>query len=361
MPTINDYPSLDMTYVNVDDVTSPRSILRADYGEGYADTAIVGAPGGRKQFALSAGVWPDSVDQPLISGETIMEYYWSFFEARLDAGNEPFIIEWRSRSWLVELAEPQHGVSTHTSDLFTPHGITLNMRRVSGLTHALDGSLFDPSLILSSTWGRFRNAQTFPDSLPFPWINAWMNEATGGNNHSLEADLTDVVSAPNVLGTHDAVRLSSTTNDGFLYDPTAIGDEIPGIYEAFFVMKMREATFSNNAGILSADETIVGLVGQSGTTKFFDIGLTADQYEYKKNNVAYAINDQQAPMNEFGVVHARFLEGKVLENLQIGKDRDFADRFAEVDFIEILLCDELLNDLDSEACSRYLMTYYGIS
>lgn len=351
-----------MTYVNVDDVTSPRSILRADYGDGFADTAIVGAPGGRKQFALSAGVWPDSVDQPLISGETIMEYYWSFFEARLDAGNEPFIIEWRDRSWLVELAEPQHGVSTHTSDLFTPHGITLNMRRVSGLTHALDGSIFDPSLILSSTWGRFRNAQTFPDSLPFPWINAWMNEVDG-NNHSLEAGSTDVTVAANVLGTHDAIRLSATTNDGFLFDPNATtpGDETPVIFEAFFVMKMREATFSNFAGILSADETIVALLGDSGTTKFFDIGLTANQYEYKKNNVSYAINNQQAPMNEFGVVHTRFLEGKVLEFLQIGKDRDFAGRFAEVDFIDILLCNELLNDLDSEACSRYLMTYYGIS
>lgn len=139
-----DYDLLDMTYLNVDSVRSPRSILRADYGDGYADTAIVGALGGRKQFTISSGVWPDSEDQPMIGAQTIFEYYWSFFEDHLDAGNEPFRIEWRDRQWLVDLSEPVHGIAVHTSDLFTPEGLTLNLRRVRGIDVNTDGSIAGP-------------------------------------------------------------------------------------------------------------------------------------------------------------------------------------------------------------------------
>lgn len=145
MPSIDDFEELDLTYLNVDDVKSTRSILRADYGDGYADTAIVGALGGRKTFVLSAGVWPDDETIAAIGSDSAMEYYWNFLEARLDAGNEPFVIEWRTRKWLVELAEPEHGVEVHTSDLFTPHGITLNMRRVVDMEFNADGSISEDS------------------------------------------------------------------------------------------------------------------------------------------------------------------------------------------------------------------------
>lgn len=359
MPTISDFNELDLTGLNVDHVRPTRAILRADYGDGYADTSRVGALGGVRTFQVS-GLWPDDASIASIAGKSWKKYYSDFFDERLDNANEPFIISHEGRKWLVDIEGGGYGYEVHTSDLFTPDGITLNLRRVRGLTFCSDGSLFDPSLILSSTWGRWRNAASFPDALPFPYVKAWSNEIDP-NNHSLEAGSTDVVVASNVLGSHDALRFSGTTNNGFIYDQNATGGSEPTIYEAYFVMKMREATFSNFGGILSADVTIPAILGNQGTTKFFDIGLTANQYEYRKNAVAYAINDQQAPMNAFGVVHARFLDGVVLENLQIGKDRDFAGRFAEMDLIEAVLCSELLDDRDSEAFSRFLMTYYGIS
>lgn len=359
MPELSDYEEINMTYLNVDHVTSRRSILSANYGDGYKDTTRVGAPGGVKTFTVSAGVWPDSEDQPMIGTQTIFDYYWSFFEERLDNANEPFVLEWRGRKWLVEFAEPEHGVEVHTADLFTPDGIELTMRRVVGLIHCLDGSVFDPSLIESSFWGRFRNAQNFPSALGFPWSNPWENEIDP-LNYSLEAGSTDVTVVPNALGDHDAIRLSATTNDGFLYCPNASGPA-PGIYEAFFVMKQREATFSNLAGILSADATVAGLVGSTGTPKFFDLG-EGDDYEYKKNNVSYANSDMQAPMNEFGVVNVRFLNGKALNLLQIGKDRDFSGRFGKTDYLEIwLIKNAPLDELDSEAASRWLMREYDIT
>lgn len=70
-----------------------------------------------------------------------MEYYTTFFDERLDNANEPFIIEWRSRQWLVDFDEPQYGVEVHTSNLFTPDGITLNLRRVQDMAFNADGSI----------------------------------------------------------------------------------------------------------------------------------------------------------------------------------------------------------------------------
>ena len=66
-----DYP---LTGVNVDTVRSTRSVLSADYGDGYRDSAIVGAPGGRKSFTLSSGVWPDDsaiAAPPRVRGTTV--------------------------------------------------------------------------------------------------------------------------------------------------------------------------------------------------------------------------------------------------------------------------------------------------
>lgn len=144
MPTIDDYEELDLTGLNVDHVTPMRSILTADYGHGYKDTARVGPLGGTRQFVLSAGVWPDDENVAAIGSDSWMEYYTNFFDTRLDNANEPFVIEWRDRKWLVDLAEPQYGVEVHTSDLFTPDGITMNLRRVIDMDFDVDGSILLP-------------------------------------------------------------------------------------------------------------------------------------------------------------------------------------------------------------------------
>jgi hypothetical protein len=141
MPTIADFEELDLTGLNVDHVTLHRSILQADYGHGYKDTTRVGPVGGTRQFVVSAGVWPDDEDLATIDGVSWMEYYTTFFDERLDNANEPFIIEWRGRKWLVDFDEPQYGVEVHTADLFTPDGIVLNLRRVQDMEFETDGSI----------------------------------------------------------------------------------------------------------------------------------------------------------------------------------------------------------------------------
>jgi hypothetical protein len=358
MPQLSDYEELNLIGLNVDHATTVgRTTLRANYGDRFRDTAVIGAVGGATDFVLSAGVWPDDEDVAVIGTDSWMEYYTAFLKDRMNNGNEPFIIDWRNRKWLVDLAEPKYGVEVHTSDLFTPDGIELRMVRVKGLTHCRDGSVFDPSLIAANTWGWYKNAESFPTAFPGPIGNAWKNELeTSLGEFALLVDGTDVVSVADQLGTFDAVRFSGTTNNGFLHADSIIKT----VYEAFFVMKMREATFSNNAGILTAGVTAAALVGGSGTNAFYNLAHGTG-YTYKLNNTEHPETAQTAPMNAFGVVHIRFENGITLSDPQVGKDRDFAGRFAEMDMIEMRLCDLPINDDYSEAYSRYLMRYYGIS
>lgn len=143
MATYLGYEILDMTVLNVDEVSRrPNNILSADFGDDYRVTAFVGLSGIRSgyRFALSAGVWPDD-EELTIDGVSVFEYYWEFFNDRIDAGNEPFIITWHDKYWLVDLAEPELGVEVHTADLFTPAGIEVRRRAVAGVTTNADGSI----------------------------------------------------------------------------------------------------------------------------------------------------------------------------------------------------------------------------
>lgn len=146
MATLLGYEILDMTVLNVDLAgRQARHILEAEFGDDVRATANVGNVGGVRSghvFSLSAGVWPDDEEISTVDGVSAMEYYWEFFNDRIDAGNEPFIIEWRDAYWLVDLAEPNVGVDVHTSDLFTPQGISVRRRAVPGVVFNVDGSLY---------------------------------------------------------------------------------------------------------------------------------------------------------------------------------------------------------------------------
>lgn len=144
MPTLQGYEIIDQTAFRIESLRSPQSILRADFGEGYAATVNVGAPGGTKSFVATAGVWPDNTSYGTIGGDAWMEYYWTFLQTRLDNGNEPFVISWRGAYWLVDMADPETAVECvrcDNFDLFVPAKIKLNQRRVSGVTENADGSL----------------------------------------------------------------------------------------------------------------------------------------------------------------------------------------------------------------------------
>lgn len=144
MPTLQGYEVINQTAFRIERTVSRLAILSASFGEGYGASALVGSTAGVKGFVATAGVWPDNVSYGAIGGVAWMEYYWEFLHDRLEAGNEPFVISWRSKYWLVVMAEPEvavENVRCDNFDLFVPAKIKLNQRRVSGVTENADGSL----------------------------------------------------------------------------------------------------------------------------------------------------------------------------------------------------------------------------
>jgi hypothetical protein len=144
-------------------------------------------------------------------------------------------------------------------------------------------------------------------------------------------DVAKVAAAQNG---HDIVRFNNSANTGYV---TASASTTSKAREFFIVMKMRENTFSNNAGILSTSTSTAILTGSSGTTKFANLGFGTG-YEYRLNGVQYAEADQQAPMNAWGIVHLRRnANWSLTDLLQIGRDRTTAGTYAEADIGEVIV------------------------
>lgn len=355
---LSDYEELDLTGLEIDGYLWKGNKKRASFGSGFGAVARNGHVNGEWSWTLSSAVVVDSEaynDQ--IDGMPSAQYYFEFFKRHTTGDQDIFVIEWRGHKYLAEFVENGIGGEMHTVDLFSIEDVAIRQRRVSGLIERTDGSVFEPDQIADFIWARYKDAQDFPDVVFAPGASdAWVAEGADPTDERALLVTGDVVSAANVLGTHDAVRFNNTTNDGFL---TAYNTGI-NLYDAIFVMKMREASFSNNAGILTADASVGILVGDTGTTKFVNFSIGSG-FSFSKNNVAYAESNQQAPMNAFGVVRVSVETGLSLATIQIGKDRNFSGRFAEMDVIEIILTDSALSEMDRDALERWLMDYYGIS
>ncbi len=144
MPTYLGFEIIDMTALNVDRVGRRGGILTARYAGDYRDSINVDPPGVRSgwRFMLSAGgAWLDDAVRDPVAGVSAFEYYTEFFNDRIDAGNEPFIIEWQSKYWLVDLVNPEWGAEVHTADLFTAEGLEVRRRSVAGVDWNSDGSM----------------------------------------------------------------------------------------------------------------------------------------------------------------------------------------------------------------------------
>jgi len=125
-------------------------------------------------------------------------------------------------------------------------------------------------------------------------------------------------------------------------------------------MKMREAAFSNAAGVFtdrsSGSEV---LVGSSGTTKFANPSLT--NFTYKLNGLTYAQSDLQAPMNTWGVIHVRYTTGwDFVNGVQFGRDDTTAGTYAKMDVAEIILLSNLQPTTFGLDMTEYLSAKYGI-
>ncbi len=185
-------------------------------------------------------------------------------------------------------------------------------------------SIFDPKKL--PLWGWYRS----------PTFNYGSSLAVDGSGNGFDLAINGNIANTGTVqnGITTARFNSGATNTGFLntgVDPT--------IYDALFIMKVNELTFSNACGILTAWTGTAALLGESGTTKFQDLSFGTN-YEFRKNGVLFANDNQQAPIGEFALVHCRWKNGITLANLQIGQDRGTAATFSEIDFGEAQLFDE---------------------
>jgi len=314
--------------------------LRNDLGNGYRAQLNFGSATGLRSWSLTyqtlAGTGVPVPTVTGVNGETCTreEYLWELYcETRITG--KPFVYQCPRNGlyYLVDFVDKRLQYEKQMQVKLYSTGVEIQQVREDGET------IFSP-VALPGIVAWYTEADNFPTTIFVPGAtDGWANSAFPSDSANGLSVTGDVIKATAVQNGLDVVRFSSTANTGVLTGPPGGTLQDFTLQEAFVVMKMREATFSNFAGILTGENTTGGnaaLVGSSGTALFTDFSF-GDAYEYRKNNTLYANNAQAAPMNAFGIVHIRHTSGIPLAGFQVGADRDFVGRFAEVDIGEMML------------------------
>lgn len=274
-----------------------HTTLDNDLSDAYRSTRLFGASTGVRSWNLTLPTLSGStIPAPTVTGVdgaavSREEYIRTLYDYNKLEG-KPFVYQHNGQNYLVDFADEELSMQRLRVKIYSS-GIELRQRRLLGVT------VFDPTAMLRE-------------------LNVGVASVENGDVlNTTQNGLT-------------AKRLNSVAGDGTI---TGIaGDFDTTIYDIFIVMKVREAAFSNWAGIIGpetgANDTRI-LLGHNGNTRFTNLLHT--NYEYRLNGRVYDVEDQQAPMNEWGVVHLRFLSGKTLVNYQIGKDRTEAASYAKID------------------------------
>jgi hypothetical protein len=131
---------LDLEGMNIDSVKWGGSVLRANFGDGYGDAAVVGLASGLHTWALSSGCLPDDEVWGTIEGVSRFAYYWDFFKSHTTGETEIFIIEWRGGKYHASFVDTEMSAEVFTADLFSG-GVQVKQRRITGSGYNADGSI----------------------------------------------------------------------------------------------------------------------------------------------------------------------------------------------------------------------------
>jgi hypothetical protein len=309
--------------------------------DGYRTRVRYGAETGLRRFKLNmpqtAGFIASKTISYLGGTYTPEDYIWTLFMRR-----QPFVIRSNrnNQNYLVEFTDHNLDYARFLTKLYSST-LQLEQIRIPGV------SVFDPKRMKTAPWGWwgrsvFANGSAFDIS---------------GNGRNLTVNGNVAEGSP-----HNGWRVNTFnaggTNTGYL--STTLD---PVIYEAFFVVKFNEATFSGYESLISGGVPGSRAVyGEIGTTRFAETtvnGAPYQLYEYRKDGVVYENGDQQAPMNEFGLVHIQWPGGVTLMNLQIGKLEDLGV-YSEMDLGEAILFDGLNSYFDSLELAESLMDIWDI-
>lgn len=289
------------------------SVFRNDLGDGFRTRTLYGASTGQRRFTLSMPTLQGGsaatlvgIDEAVVTQE---QYVWDLY-CEAQATGLPFVIRSprNGQNYLVEFADERLTFQRALSKLYST-GLELVQVRLPGV------SVFDVSLM--------------------PGSFAHFDETSHGSGEWEDKESANVLAVTGDItfgaaqqAGKDIVRLNSSANTGRFdaSDPLGAADVV-------LVMKMREASFSNNAGILSDTGNGSSLLrGDSATGIFANLGFTGDRYSL--NGLETDTDEMTAPMNAWGVVHVRLPAGFSLD--RIGQDLAAAGTFAEMDLGELV-------------------------
>jgi hypothetical protein len=329
--------------------------LENDLGDGYFSQALYGANTGLRKWKLKLAslahtdVLPNTVTD--VSGATVSreEYLWNLFCYTKVTG-EPFVFTSPrdGQYHLVRFADKDLSYQKMRVKIYST-GVELKQVRIPG------ESIFQ--LAPSGDIGIVAQYKETGHATP-NW-NATIDDGWGGGAMAATGDVVYGASTQNGL---NIIRLNDSASTGFLTVDFPLST-LP-FNDAFIVMKMRGATFSNNCGVLTGNGGNAILLGTSAGTKFQNPSLS--DMQYRLNGTLYAATNMQAPMGTWGIIHLRFAASASAfdDAWQIGKNQATAGTFAKMDVGEVLFgynSDETpMPSSITNQITEYLTTKWGI-
>jgi hypothetical protein len=132
--------------MKIETVKWTGTVLRANYGGGYGDIAVIDNAAGLHMWTLKNATLPGSSSIAPIDAKSRLDYYLDFFREHTTGATEVFILEWRGESYHASFADPDMDVTQVAfglmdSEMYSGSGLKIKQRRVSGAIYETDGSV----------------------------------------------------------------------------------------------------------------------------------------------------------------------------------------------------------------------------
>jgi len=134
-----------------------------------------------------------------------------------------------------------------------------------------------------------------------------------------------------------------------------------GVPKHFFILaSAEESAFTDYRGLLSGLTNGDVLTSNTSGTKWFDFAYGAN-WEYLKNNTAFADNAAEAPMSgNFALMEVQIPSGLLTDGIQIGKQRNISpDRLWKGWFVEHLAYSRVLTLAERKRVMLYFNLRYS--
>lgn len=172
--------------------------------------------------------------------------------------------------------------------------------------------------------------------------------------HDLTGTSTYPLYKTNIQNGHGIIRFSGTSNP--------LTNSATFTFRHFFIVaKYNGATFSNNAGLVTAASTVPLLVGSNTNTYFQALpAVSGVTWRAFINGTEVSTTNIAAPMNSFSLIELRANASVTMAGISIGKDRTSGDKW-NGDFAELFFSEEALLETNVREIWEYFTTKWSIN